>query len=61
MVSGFSPSLLNLFCEKGLNAFETCTPWSNLLLMLSDERYQCMGDFLNDELFEGDELIYSTL
>ena len=51
MVSGFSPALLNLFCEKGLSAFESCTPWSNLLSILQGERYQCMSDFIN-ELFE---------
>jgi hypothetical protein len=44
MVSGFSPALLNLFCENGLTAFESCTPWSNLALMLDNERYQCMAE-----------------
>jgi Domain of unknown function (DUF2828) len=44
MVSGFSPALLNLFCENGVSAFESCTPWSNLGLMLDNERYQCMAE-----------------
>ncbi|NBQ17836.1 DUF2828 family protein, partial [bacterium] len=28
MMSGFSPALLNLFCEEGLSALQSCTPWS---------------------------------
>lgn len=42
MVSGFSPALLKMFCEKGLDAFETCTPWSQLLQSMSSERYSCL-------------------
>lgn len=39
MVSGFSPSLLNLFCEKGLEAFHSCTPWYMLMQSLNNNRY----------------------
>lgn len=39
MMSGFSPSLLNLFCEKGMAALENITPWSTMLDLLDDERY----------------------
>jgi len=44
MLSGWSPALLNLFCEKGLAALETCTPWSQLQEMLRNERYNCLGE-----------------
>ena len=39
MISGFSPSLLNLFCEKGMAALENITPWSTMLELLDNERY----------------------
>jgi hypothetical protein len=26
MMSGFSPAILNLFCEEGISAFHSCTP-----------------------------------
>jgi uncharacterized protein with von Willebrand factor type A (vWA) domain len=39
MMSGFSPVLLNLFCEKGMDAFLSCTPWSTLMESLNNPRY----------------------
>jgi len=42
MMSGFSPSLLNLFCEQGLEALQSCTPWSQLEKSLENERYKIM-------------------
>jgi len=44
MMSGFSPSLLNLFCEQGLNALQSCTPWSLLVKSVENERYKIMFD-----------------
>lgn len=46
MMSGFSPALLNLFCEQGLTALESCTPWSLLNKSLENERYKIMNDKL---------------
>ncbi len=46
MMSGFSPVLLNLFCEEGLDALQSCTPWSLLVKSLENERYQIMADKL---------------
>jgi hypothetical protein len=42
MMSGFSPALLNLFCEQGLDALQSCTPWSLLVKSLENERYKIM-------------------
>lgn len=42
MMSGFSPALLNLFCDQGLTALESCTPWSLLNKSLDNERYKIM-------------------
>ena len=40
MFSGFSPALLNLFCEKGLSGVLECTPWNMLVESLNNERYK---------------------
>jgi hypothetical protein len=50
MMSGFSAALLNLFCEEGLEALQSCTPWSMFLKGISLERYQILEDRLRDEL-----------
>ncbi len=44
MMSGFSPALLNIFCEQGLHALQACTPWSLLEKSLENERYKIMTD-----------------
>lgn len=44
MMSGFSPSLLNVFCEKGLDALQSCTPWSLLVDSLDNRRYTTLSD-----------------
>jgi hypothetical protein len=48
MMSGYSPALLNLFCEKGVDALQDCTPWSNLVESLSVPRYEKLAKFYND-------------
>jgi hypothetical protein len=50
MMSGFSPALLNLFCQQGLNALQSCTPWGLLVESLENERYKIMGDKLYLEI-----------
>jgi hypothetical protein len=49
MMSGFSPALLNLFCDQGLEALQSCTPWSLLERALANERYKIMSDRLSQE------------
>jgi Mg-chelatase subunit ChlD len=48
MMSGFSPALLNLFCEQGMNALQSCTPWSLLIKSVENERYKIMADKFNE-------------
>jgi len=48
MMSGFSPSVLNLFCDQGLTALQSCTPWSLLIKSLENERYKIMGDKISE-------------
>jgi hypothetical protein len=50
MMSGFSPSVLNLFCDQGLTALQSCTPWSLLIKSLENERYTIMSNKLNAEI-----------
>ena len=44
MMSGFSPALLNLFCEQGLEGLQASTPWSMLKKSLDNPRYQVLED-----------------
>lgn len=51
MISGFSPTILNLFCDKGIDALQSCTPWSQLKSMLDNARYDRLQTFfMNDKL-----------
>jgi uncharacterized protein with von Willebrand factor type A (vWA) domain len=50
MMSGFSAALLNLFCEEGLDALQSCTPWSMFLNGVNLERYQILDQRLREEL-----------
>ena len=51
MMSGFSPVLLNQFCNEGLTALQALTPWSLLEKSLENERYAIMSDKINNLLF----------
>jgi Mg-chelatase subunit ChlD len=50
MMSGFSPALLNSFCDRGISSLQSCTPWSVLEESLNSERYKIMGDYLEINL-----------
>jgi hypothetical protein len=50
MMSGFSPTLLNLFCDQGLTALQSCTPWSLLNKSLENDRYTIMENKLQEIL-----------
>ena len=39
MMSGFSPVLLNVFCEKGVEGLRQYTPWNTLMDSLNNKRY----------------------
>jgi len=51
MLSGQSSNLLNLFCEQGIDALSTCTPWSMMVASLNKPRYQCLEDRLKQEIY----------
>lgn len=50
MMSGFSPALLNMFCEEGLEALQSCTPWSLFIKSLDNERYKPLDTFIRETL-----------
>jgi hypothetical protein len=50
MMSGFSPALLNLFCDQGLDALQSCSPWSILQQTLENERYKIMSNKLDSHI-----------
>jgi hypothetical protein len=46
MMSGYSPLLLNVFCEKGIDALYNLTAWTMLVDSLNVERYKILEDFV---------------
>ena len=48
MMSGFSPALLNFFCEKGMEGLQSCSPWGVLEQTLENERYKILADKLEE-------------
>lgn len=50
MMSGFSPALLNHFCEKGLDGLQTSSPWVTLMESMNNPRYKYLEDKIKEEL-----------
>ena len=50
MMSGFSPTLLNLFCEKGMEALESATPWNIFLESINNPRYADIDTYVLDKV-----------
>ena len=49
MLSGFSPAMLNIFCEQGIEGLQQFTPWSTLMTCLANERYTQIGDIVKEK------------
>lgn len=45
MMSGFSPALLNAFCDEGMDSLRNHTPWSMFLKLVEVDRYKTMDLF----------------
>lgn len=52
MMSGFSPALLNTFCEEGLDSLHSCTPWSLMIKNLDNDRYNILDQFIRENMPE---------
>ena len=50
MMSGFSPALLNIFCDEGISSLQSCTPWSLLVKSLNNTRYKGLDDKIRHDL-----------
>lgn len=50
MLSGFSPLLLNLFCEKGVSCLENFTPWTMLKESLDHPRYNVLEKIICENI-----------
>jgi hypothetical protein len=50
MMSGFSPALLNLFCEQGLSALQSASPWSLFMKSLENPRYSALDAKIREVL-----------
>ena len=50
MLSGYSPAVLNVFCDKGLKSLQEITPINMLKNILNSPRYNPMQDCLKSYL-----------
>lgn len=50
MMSGFNPSLLNVFYEEGVSALQQYTPWNILVKQLDDNRYSILQSYADEVL-----------
>jgi hypothetical protein len=50
MISGYHPSILKRFCEKGLHGYKGSTPWSILIDCMNKKRYKYLEDKIKKEL-----------
>jgi hypothetical protein len=50
MMSGFSSTLLNEFCEVGIEALQQYTPWNAFVKSLQKPEYQVLEDRLRQEV-----------
>jgi hypothetical protein len=46
MMSGFDPTILNIFCELGIQALKEFTPYKMLMKQLENERYDIMEQLI---------------
>jgi hypothetical protein len=46
MMSGFDPTILNMFCELGIQALREFTPYKMLMKQLDNERYNVLEQLI---------------
>jgi hypothetical protein len=50
MMSGFNPTLLNLFCEQGIYSLQSCSPWNLFLKSINNNRYKLLEEQIQQYL-----------
>jgi hypothetical protein len=53
MMSGFDPTILNMFCEMGMESLKDFTPYQMLLKQLESDRYYPLEKSIRDQLSYG--------
>ena len=48
MISGFSPIVLNLLVDKGIEGLKEFTPWTMFLKVMNHERYASFDGIIVD-------------
>lgn len=48
MMSGYNPTMLNMFCKNGIQGFST--PWLSLITVLNNKRYLCLENKMKTHL-----------
>jgi hypothetical protein len=54
MLSGYSSTLMNSFCDKGINELKNYNPWTMLKTILNNERYKILENHYN-KLYKNNE------
>ena len=50
LMSGFSPALLNTFCDDGIETLQSCTPWAHFVNTLTNARYDVLDQYIREKL-----------
>ena len=50
MMSGFSPALLNLLCDEGIESLSQYSPWSLFMKSLNSDRYKVLDEHIRKTL-----------
>jgi hypothetical protein len=56
MMSGYSPALLNEFCDMGIDALKEYTPWKMFVKTLDKAEYQCLEDRMKTDLYTDESI-----
>jgi hypothetical protein len=50
MMSGFSPALLNVLCDEGIESLSQYSPWSLFMKSLNSDRYKVLDEHIRNTL-----------
>jgi hypothetical protein len=50
MMSGFSPALLNVLCDEGMESLSQYSPWSLFMKSLNSDRYKVLDEHIRNTL-----------
>jgi hypothetical protein len=59
MISGYNSAMLNVFCEKGMDALKEFTPRTILAEILNNKRYDILNEDVNKHIDARNQIIYN--